>query len=136
MADLTITAGNLSADSTATTASGTAGEDIDVGEVVALHASNGKLMLAVNSDATLSKALGIALNNASDGQRLNYLVRGLLNTTSALGTNGEVYCLSGNSGKIAPEADVVSGDYMVVLGTQRSTTQWDIAICRGETAIP
>jgi hypothetical protein len=70
---------------------------------------------------------GIALNGASDGQPIDIITAGDL-TVNAVLTAGTVYYLSPSAGGIAPLADVLSGDDVVVIGIARSTTVLKVAI--------
>lgn len=122
MADISVTAASVIAANDATTEHGTAGATITAGQVVALHATNGKLVLA-DADGTggINRPRGIALNGASDGQPLKIVKAGDV-TFNAVLTAGVSYFLSPTPGGIAPRADVLTGDTVSSLGIATSTS--------------
>lgn len=123
MADLSITAADIVADSAASTASGTAGATITAGQVVYLDGADNKYKLAdADSGTAAAKApAGIALHGAADGQPLKIIKSGDL-TMNAVLTAGTDYYLSATAGGIAPRADLGVGDDVVLLGLAKSTT--------------
>jgi hypothetical protein len=129
MADLAITASAVLAGANATKASGTAGATVTAGQVVYKVAATGRYALADADHATAAvrQPAGIALNGASDGQPIDIITAGDL-TVNAVLTAGTVYYLSPSAGGIAPLADVLSGDDVVVIGIARSTTVLKVAI--------
>lgn len=129
MADLTITAANVVPDSGARVARGYAGEAITAGDVVYLDTVNNEYLLADADSATAAanSPSGIALNGASDGQPVAVLVHGDVTLGSVL-TAGVAYYLSATAGGIAPYADLVSGDNVVLLGIAKSATVLHVKI--------
>lgn len=124
MADLTITAANVVAGSGADIESGTAGATITAGQTVYKNATTGRYALAdadETSPAAARQPRGIALNGASDGQPLQVHRDGRLNIGATL-TPGTAYYLSPNPGGIAPLADVLSGDDIVLIGLAASAS--------------
>lgn len=123
MADLTITAANVAAGSSARTTTGTAGATVTAGQVVYLDSSDNKYKLADNDSATAAvrSPAGIALHASLSGQPLTILTRGSI-TIGATTAVGEVYCLSSTAGGICPVADIAAGDYNTVIGVGTSTT--------------
>ena len=123
MADLSITAANVVKGSDASTTRGVAGATITAGQVVYKEASSGKFKLADADHATaeVRQPDGIALHGAADGQPLEVLTGGDI-TIGATVTAGTAYYLSPNAGGIAPLADVLSGDDVVLIGLAKSTT--------------
>ena len=123
MADLVITASAVLAGSNAIKEAGTAGATITAGQVVYKDADDGKYKLADADAATAEErtARGIALNGASDGQPLTVIRSGDL-TMNAVLTAGVDYYLSPTAGGICPQADLLTGDYVVALGYAESTT--------------
>lgn len=126
MTDLSITAGNVIAGSNAVIRRGVAGATITAGAVVYLdEVTTGEWLLADADNASAaargSGRIGIALNGASDGQPLAVQVDGDI-TIGATMTAGVTYYLSDEPGAIAPYADLVTGDYVTVVGTSISTT--------------
>lgn len=122
MADLSITAANVTAAALATKKSGTAGATITAGQVVYLDASN-EYVLADADAAGVGDitAVYIALNGASDGQPITVCAQGDV-TLGAVMTAGTAYYLSPVAGGIAPIADVASGDDVILLGVAKTTS--------------
>lgn len=130
MADLVITAASVLAGSTAVVEHGAkAGATLTAGQVVYKDTADGKLKLADNDHATaaIRSAYGITLNGASDGQPVSVLKKGPL-TLNAVMTAGTTYVLSSTAGGIAPQADLLSGDDVIILGVARSTTVLEVNI--------
>ncbi len=122
MADLTITAASVLADSSATTRNGSAGATITAGQAVYLDSATGTYKLAdSNGAAAMRSPVGIALNGAAAGQPLAIAMSGPV-TIGATMTAGVAYYLSDTPGGICPVADVGSGEYSTVLGFATSTT--------------
>jgi hypothetical protein len=135
MADLTITASNVVAGSNAVIETKLTSGAITAGEVVYLDA-NDKYNLADTDSATpaVRKPRGIALNSAASGQYMTIIKEGDVTLGSVL-TKGSIYVLSGTSGKIAPTADLASGDYTAFLGTALSATVLKLKIHAPDVAI-
>lgn len=136
MADLSITAANVLAGSGARSKLGTAGATITAGKSVYLDTSDSKYKLADCDSATAAvrSPIGIALNGASDGQPLVVLEQGPI-TIGATMTAGIAYYLSPNAGGICPVADILTGDYPVILGIATSTTVLEVNIQEAGVAI-
>lgn len=122
MADLSITAANVIAAAGAITSVGVAGAAITAGDVVYRDASDDKYKLA-DADSLPAGVTKVymALNGAADGQPITVLKSGDV-ALGALLTAGSRYYLSGTAGGIAPEADLASGDAVILLGLAKSTT--------------
>lgn len=130
MADISVTAASVLAGATAVVEHGAkAGATLTAGQVVYKAASDGKLKLADNDNATseIRSAYGITLNGAADGQPVSVLKKGPL-TLNAVLTAGTTYVLSATAGGIAPQADVASGDDVIILGVAKSTTVLEVNI--------
>lgn len=129
MADISITAANVVADSMAVKEAGTAGETIAAGKAVYKSSTTGKFMLADSNSATAEARVpyGIALNGASDNQPLVVLKSGDI-TIGATLIAGASYWLSDTPGGICPDADVGSGEYASVLGIAKSTSVLNVGI--------
>lgn len=129
MANLSITAANVVADSSASREAGTAGESIAAGEAVYYASATRKWMLADADSATAEarRATGIALNTAALNQPIDVLKSGDL-TVGAVLTAGAAYYLSDDPGKICPLADVSGGDYICLIGLAKSTSVLAVAI--------
>lgn len=123
MADISITAANVLPGSNARTENGTFGATVTQGQVVYKDASDGKYKLADNDSATAAvrAPVGIALNAGANGQPATIQKSGDITIGGTL-TAGTVYVLSSTAGGIAPQADLASGDDVVILGVAKSTT--------------
>lgn len=123
MADLTITAANVVAGTTAARDSGTAGEAIAAGQAVYRSSTTNKWMLADSDSATAEakRATGIALNGAALNQPISVLKSGEI-TIGATLTAGTAYYLSATPGGICPVADVSTGDDVCLVGLAKSTS--------------
>jgi hypothetical protein len=127
LADITITAAGVIAGADSTVENGTAGATITAGQTVYLDTATNRYELAdADGAADLRRPRGIALNGAADGQPLRILKAGDL-TMDGL-TAGVTYYQSPNPGGIAPRADVLTGDYVTVIGVAKSTTVLAVAI--------
>lgn len=135
MADLVITAANVLAGSGARTKTGTAGEAVTAGQVVAL-ASDRTYMLADDNSATaaIRSPKGIALHAAAAGQPLTIIERGPVNIGATL-TPGIVYYLSDTPGGICPVADLAAGEYVSPLGIATSASTLALAIQESGVAL-
>lgn len=126
MASLTITAASVLPGSNAVIKRGTAGATVTAGQVVYLDtATTGEWLLA-DADAAAaitrgSGQIGIALHGAADGQPLSVQVEGDI-TIGATMTAGLAYFLSPTPGQIGVYADILSGDYVCLVGISISTT--------------
>lgn len=123
MADLAITNTAVVAGSNAKTESKLAGVAIAAGETVYVEAATDKLKLADSDGASaeVKTCAGIALNDAAPNQPVRYIYEGDL-TINAVLTKGATYFLSSTAGGICPDADVGSGENVVLLGIAKSTT--------------
>lgn len=124
MANLSVTASAVLPSTTSDIEHGRASAAIDAGEVVYKDDTTGFFGLADNNSATANvrRAYGIALNHAqAAGQPLSVQKSGDLTINAAM-TAGVAYYLSDTPGKIAPFADIGSGEYVVLLGVAKSTT--------------
>jgi hypothetical protein len=128
MADITVTAANVIAGAGASTRQVTAGETITAGQVVYKDTSAGDKYKLADADAVGTAAGGgIALNGASNGQPLTIITGGNLNPGATV-TTGEVYVVSTTAGGIAPLVDLLTGDFVTVLGTATTTSNINIQI--------
>ncbi|MDW9792122.1 hypothetical protein GOB42_15155 [Sinorhizobium meliloti] len=127
MADIVITPASVVPGAGAKTTSGTAGATITAGQVVYLDSTTTGKWHHADSDAATAAArgqganVGIALNGASNGQPLEVLTEGPI-TLGAVLTAGAAYYLSPTPGGIAPLADLLTGDYVTLLGLATSTS--------------
>jgi hypothetical protein len=121
MVDITITATAVLTSSGATVENGTAGATITAGQTVYLDESTGRYELSdADGAAALRRPRGIALHASADGQPLRIHKAGDL-TMDGL-TAGVSYYQSPTPGGICPRADVLTGDYVCLIGIAKSTT--------------
>ena len=119
MADLTITAANVSLVSGAHDVDCIAGEAFVAGASVYLSSTDGKWYKAKssgNADQAGATDLGVALATAdAAGARVSVAKPG---SVVALGTGaaGGIYVVSATAGKIAPAADLASTNKATVIG--------------------
>lgn len=129
MADVSITASAVLPGDDATLENGTSGATIAAGQRVYLDTATGRYELADADAATVleRRTRGIALNSASDGQPLRILRAGDL-TVNAVLTAGVTYYGSPTPGGICPRADVLTGDFVEIIGVAKSTTVLAVAL--------
>jgi len=138
MADISITAANVVAQSNATIVNGRAGATITAGQMVYKETASGKYKLADADSATqeIQETTGMALNGAADGQPLAVCTSGDVALGAVL-TAGARYYLSSAAGAIQPEADLSAGEEINLIGLAKSTTVLNIRITRpGVTVAP
>ena len=121
MADISFTAATAIRDS-GDFEVGTSGASIAAGEVVYLDSATNTYKEAINTSEAAAAATGIALTTSFTGQPVVIQTSGTM-TFGGTVVVGEVYMVSGTAGGIAPEADVVSADYVTLLGVGISATQ-------------
>lgn len=136
MANLSITAANVIAASTASQASAIAGETITAGQPV--YVSSGTAYKADrNASQTAARVNGIALHGSLAGQPLAYCTAGALTLGSVM-VAGTTYALSDTAGSICPYADITNGassgtDYVSILGVASSSSVLQVSITNTET---
>lgn len=128
MADVTITAANVLAGADAEIEHGKAGATETAGQALYLDETDKRLKIADNDGAAaVRKVRGLALNGASNGQPMAIIRRGPVTIGGTL-VAGTTYCLSSTPGAICPQADVATGDDVVIIGVALSTTVLNVAI--------
>jgi len=130
--DITVTAANVVPGAGAKKENVTAGATITAGEVV-YKAADGDYELADASALATSRVAGIALNGASSGQPLTILTEGNI-TIGATVAVGTIYVLSAAAGKIAPDADIVTSEFITILGVATTTGIIKVKINASEVA--
>lgn len=129
MADLAITAASVeSGGGGAEISHGIAGETGLAGQPVYLDSAAQRFKKARANSGATDNVQGISLHNFEDGQPLAYLTRGPLriNAVAAVGTT---YSLSAAAaGGVAPNADLVSGNFVVNLGIATAADIIDVQI--------
>lgn len=138
-ADVTITAANVSASSTASIKRGVAGAAITAGQLLYIDRTTNTLKLADANSGTADARIvaGIALNGAANGQPLHYVTKDPALTLGGTTAKGTVYVLSATAGGIAPAADLTTGWYPHILAVGVSTTvvAFDAGGVRGSAAL-
>jgi hypothetical protein len=125
MADLTITASDVKRKTGSQIRDGIAGEALSRGELVYEKASDKKLYKADASALATADAVGVAMDYADADDPISYHRRGkyAAGATVAVGT---IYVVSATAGGIAPEADILSGEFLTILGIAVSTTEIEV----------
>lgn len=137
MTALVVTAANVTPVTGAVTEQGRAGATVTAGQVVYKDSTTQKYLLADADSATAAarEAWGIALNGASDGQPLTVLRSGDINIGATV-TVGEIYVLDTGPGGIAPEGDLASTEYVVVVGVGITTGRLRVGFINSGVAVP
>ena len=128
MADISVTGGSVIIGETGVQDHGIAGASITRGQTLYKDSSDSdKLKAAITTTAATAACVGIALNQASSGQPLAYCRAGAINPggTVAVGT---VYIVSLNAGGIAPITDVLTGQFVTVIGVGTATNTIDVSL--------
>lgn len=137
MADLSITAANVAPGANARKETVTAGATITAGTPVYKDTADNDEYKASDADAAgTADSDGIALTGSSDGQPLVIQKSGGSINLGATLVVGQVYVVSTTAGGIAPYADLLSGDYVTILGVATSTSLLKLTIINSETAKP
>lgn len=122
MANLTITAASVKAGSNAIIDYGhNAGATLTQGQPVYLDAATSTYKVSDANGAGAKSCDGVTLNAASAGQPIAVEKGGDL-TPGATLVPGTTYCVSETGGLICPQADLTTGDDVIVLGVAKSTT--------------
>jgi hypothetical protein len=120
--DLSITAANVKRGSNAIVdRSRDAGATVTAGQPVYLDPATGTYKLADANGSGTRACDGIALNGASAGQPLAVHKGGDL-TAGATLSPGATYCVSATAGGICPQADLSTGDDVIVIGVATSAS--------------
>lgn len=130
MADVSITATNVFAVGGSTVIDGTLGGTQTAGQIVYVEAASGttKPCDCDSATAEVRSPKGFLLNSGSSGQPTKILTGGPISLGAVL-TVGETYYLSpGANGGLCLAADVLSGDYPVIMGVARTTSILDVKI--------
>jgi len=122
MADISITAANVLMSSAGKKKTGIAAATTTAGQLVYLDTTTNQLTLADGDALASAVVAGVALHGALAGQPLSYCY---YDPAFALGGTvavGIPYFASLTAGGIAPEADLLTGDYTTYIGLGASTT--------------
>jgi hypothetical protein len=133
MVDITVVAANVKPGSSTVTKQGTAGEAISAGQSVFV-AADGGIELCENDQAALDAACrGVALGDAAVDQPIVYAITGDVDM-GAIMTIGETYVVGAAPGGIAPEVDVVTGEFLTVIGVATTTSNLKLGILQSGVA--
>lgn len=124
MADISITASAVVPSSSATIASGKAGEAINAGQLVYKDATDSnKIKLADANSAAKVGVIGMAINSAgAAGQYVTYVTKDPELTIGGTRTVGAIYILSATAGGVAPVADLTTGWYSAPIAVVKTAT--------------
>lgn len=137
MAALVITAANVQPGAGAQITNGFFGATLTQGQLVYLDETDNRFKLADANSATAAarRIYGAALNAGANGQPGAVQRGGLVNLGATL-VVGKTYCLGATPGSIVPIEDLLTGDYVAILGVAKSASQLEINIHNSDTAIP
>lgn len=136
MADLTITAANVSPVAGYQFEDMTAGVAITAGDVIYKDSSDSLAKLAdCDGAAALAVVKGIALNDAAVTQPVRVQTAGDLDVGATL-TVGEIYVLSGTAGNICPEGDLATNDKVCILGVATAADNLKLSIFNSGATVP
>ena len=135
MADLSITAANVTKGAGAQVGNGVAGATIATGQPLYEDGSANNTLKPADANASQAAARvkGIALHPSLAGQPIAYQYGGDLNVGAIL-TVGELYVLSATVGDICPASDGASGMYTTVLGFGKTTSVLSLDIINADVA--
>lgn len=136
--DVSITPANVQHGTKAKLITGIAGEAIDQGEVLYRDGSVSPavLKLAVNSSVATAKCVGFAQSAVAAGQPVTYSDDDPDYDPGGTVVVGTRYFVSNTAGKIAPDADIGSGEYVSLLGIATAADKLPINIINSGIAVP
>lgn len=136
MADVTVTAADVLAQSDASYSDGTSGATITAGMAVYVDASDSnKIKIAdVTTSAATATVKGIALTGSSSGQPVRYQTGGTVDIGGTV-VVGTIYVLSA-SGAISPAADLITNDYVSVIGVAVTANNIQLKINNSGVQVP
>jgi len=134
MADLVVTADDVVVAAGAQTDLGTAGEAITAGLTLYKGAA-GTLLKALADTSPHAAAVGIALNNAAEGQPVSYVKAGGIDPGATV-VVGTIYGVTDTAGGIGDVAERASADFVTILGIGTTASNIDLAINHGGVDIP
>lgn len=136
MADLSVTAGSVVSYGGAGTDWGTAGATITAGQSLYIDtADSNKLKLTDASVAATAVFAGISLCGAGNNQPIKYQKSGAINPGATV-VVGMVYVVSTTAGGICPLADLVTGEYVSIIGVGLSSSKIDLLPYNSAVAKP
>lgn len=130
MADITVTATNVFAGGGSTVIDGILGATLGAGTIVYIEAASGtaKACDADSTTAEVRSPVGFLLNGGVANQPCKILTAGPI-TLGAVLTNATTYYLSPSAtGVLCLDADVLTGDYPIIMGQATSTSVLNVKI--------
>ncbi len=113
-----------------------AGETLVAGDACYKKTSDSRAWKADANDTAAKAVLrGIALGGAAAGQPVRLAKSGDLNPGGTV-VVGEIYLVSSNVGKFAPEAEITSGMYVTVIGVGETASNIKLGIKVSGITIP
>lgn len=107
------------------------GAAITAGQVVYKNTATNEHELADADTDTASEVAGVAISDGQDGRDMLIAPPGAVYNCGFTTTAGTIYVLSTTAGGIAPEADLASGDYVVVLFVGNGTAIVELIAKKG-----
>ena len=136
MADITQTAANVIPGANAVTKDGTIGETLVAGDIIYIDATDSdRLKKAINSALASAAAAGVMLNGGAAGQPGRYQTSGDHNPGGTV-VVAEVYNVSPNAGKFAPDADVAVADFRTTIGIGTTSSNIKLQIQVSGVVVP
>jgi hypothetical protein len=135
MADVTVTAADVLKTDGAT-GKGTAGATITAGQALYIDSTDSSSLKPADADVEASAVcVGIALHGSADGQPIEYQKTGTIDIGGTV-TVGTPYFVSTTAGGIAPIADLLTGDYVTLIGIATAATDIKLNIDASGVTVP
>lgn len=131
MTDISVTAANVKWVSGTRPRVVKAGATITAGQAVYLNTTTLEHELADADTDAASEVAGVSLTDGVDGRDMLIAPAGATIAWGATLTAGTIYVLSATAGGVAPEADLATGDYVVVLAVGAGTANARIINAKG-----
>ncbi len=134
MAAVSVTASLVLPSANANILSGTAGATITQGQALYVSSvTSGNLLLTTTASAAAANCVGIAVNAASSGQKVDYVTKDPNFTPGFTDLSGDdVWLFDTTAGALTvTKADLEAGDYVTHLGVMTSTTTMNLNITTG-----
>lgn len=128
MADITITAANVTIDSQPVYEDVVAGAAITAGQACYIDSSGLAQLSDANGAAALRTVRGIAMNSAGTGQPVRLAKGTSIINIGATVVAGTIYVSSATAGGIAPAADITTGWYTTIIGVATTTGKIALSI--------
>ncbi len=134
MADVSLTASQVTWSSGVAPIIGTAGETITEGMPVYLSTSDNRYYKCDADVEASSIIAGVALSNAVAGRPMVIAPPGAVINVGATLTAGTYYCASTTAGGVAPETDLTSGKWPTILYIGNGTAVHEVIGKKGTAA--